>query len=143
MRSLYAPCVSECAPGKLNVMETIMLLDGSVEWKVGDLLYGALVNLPIALSMPGWPEAIFILIVAVLLFGGKKLPELARGLGQALGEFKKARDEFEREIRNATAEVEVKTPTDKQPRQPPAEASPGFVDSEGEVSGSKGAEKPT
>ena len=69
MRSLYAPCVSECAPGKLNVMETIMLLDGSVDWKVGDPLCGALVNLPMALSMPGWPEAIFILIVAVLLFG--------------------------------------------------------------------------
>lgn len=143
MRSLYAPCVSECAPGKLNVMETIMLLDGSVDWKVGDPLCGALVNLPMALSMPGWPEAIFILIVAVLLFGGKKLPELARGLGQALGEFKKARDEFEREIRNATTEVEVKTATDRQPSQPPPEASPGSVHTEAEASGSKGIEKPT
>ena len=127
---------------KLNVMETIMLLDGSVDWKVGDQLCGALVNLPMALSMPGWPEAIFILIVAVLLFGGKKLPELARGLGQALGEFKKARDEFEREIRNAT-EVEVKTATDRQPSQPPPEASPGSVHTEAEASGSKGIEKPT
>ena len=45
-------------------------------------------NLPIALSMPGWPETLFILVVVVLLFGAKKLPELARGLGQSLGEFK-------------------------------------------------------
>jgi sec-independent protein translocase protein TatA len=124
-------------------MATIILFDGSVEWKVGDPLYGALVNIPIALSMPGWPETIFILIVVVLLFGAKRLPELARGLGQALGEFKKARDEFEREIRNVTAEGEVKTPPDKQPHQPPPEASQGSVHTEGEVSGSKGTEKPT
>jgi TatA/E family protein of Tat protein translocase len=51
----------------------------------------SLMNLPIALSMSGWPETLFILVVVVLLFGAKKLPELARGLGQSLGEFKKAR----------------------------------------------------
>jgi Sec-independent protein translocase protein TatA len=34
-------------------------------------------------------------------FGAKKLPELARGLSQSLGEFKKARDEFERELRSS------------------------------------------
>jgi sec-independent protein translocase protein TatA len=79
------------------------------------------VNLPIALSMPGGPETIFILIVVVLLFGAKKLPELARGLGQSLGEFKKARDEFERELRNSATEVNVKTPSDKQPYQEPAD----------------------
>jgi sec-independent protein translocase protein TatA len=124
-------------------METIILLACSVDWKVGEPLYGALANLPIALSMPGWPETIFILIVVVLLFGAKRLPELARGLGQAMGEFKKARDEFEREIRNVTAEGEVKTPSDKKPHQPPPEASPGSVHTEGEVSGSKGTEKPT
>jgi len=68
--------------------------------------------------MPGWPETLFILIVIVLLFGAKKLPELARGIGQSLGEFKKARDEFEREVRKSTADLEVKEPTDKQPHQP-------------------------
>jgi TatA/E family protein of Tat protein translocase len=75
-------------------------------------------NLPIALGMPGWPETIFILVVVVLLFGAKKLPELARGLGQSLGEFKKARDEFEREVRKSTADIEVKEPSEKQPHQP-------------------------
>ena len=92
--------------------------------------------------MPGLPETIFILVVVVLLFGAKKLPELARGLGQSLGEFKKARDEFERELRNSTAEVEVKTPIDKQPHQPASESSEGSVHVEGGGSGSKGIEKP-
>ncbi|HEY5705074.1 MAG TPA: twin-arginine translocase TatA/TatE family subunit [Terrimicrobiaceae bacterium] len=68
--------------------------------------------------MPGWPETIFILVIVILLFGAKKLPELARGLGQSLGEFKKARDEFDREVRKSTAELEVKEPAEKQPHQP-------------------------
>ena len=75
-------------------------------------------NLPIALGMPGWPETIFILVIVILLFGAKKLPELARGLGQSLGEFKKARDEFDREVRKSTAELEVKEAAEKQPHQP-------------------------
>ena len=40
----------------------------------------------------GMPEAILILIVILLLFGGKRIPDLARGLGQSLSEFKKGRD---------------------------------------------------
>ena len=99
-------------------------------------------NLPIALSMPGGPETIFILIVVVLLFGAKKLPELARGLGRGLGEFKKARDEFELELRNSTAEVELKKPAGSQPHQPAPESSQGSARAEGGVSGSKGTEKP-
>ena len=75
-------------------------------------------NLPIAFGMPGWPETLFILVVIVLLFGAKKLPELARGIGQSLGEFKKARDEFEREVRKSTADLEVKEPVEKQPHKP-------------------------
>jgi TatA/E family protein of Tat protein translocase len=72
----------------------------------------------LALSMPGWPEIVFILFVVVLLFGAKKLPELARGLGQSLGEFKKARDEFEREITKTASQVEIKEQTEKQPHKP-------------------------
>lgn len=71
-------------------------------------------NLPLALGMPGWPETLFILVLVLLLFGAKKLPELARGLGQSLNEFKKARDEFEAEVHKSTAQLEVKPAPDKQ-----------------------------
>ncbi len=69
---------------------------------------------PIALSMPGWPETLFILVLVLLLFGAKKLPELARGIGQSLNEFKKARDEFEKEVQKSAVELEVKPAPDKQ-----------------------------
>jgi len=71
-----------------------------------------------ALSMPGWPEIVFILVIVLLLFGAKKLPELARGLGQSLGEFKKAREEFEREVKKSSAELEIKEAPDKEPHKP-------------------------
>lgn len=53
----------------------------------------------------GGPEIAVIFVIVLLLFGAKKIPELARGLGKSMGEFKRARDEFEEEIR--TAELEV------------------------------------
>ena len=43
--------------------------------------------------MPGPQEMIIILIIVLVLFGAKKLPELARGLGQGIKEFKKATNE--------------------------------------------------
>jgi sec-independent protein translocase protein TatA len=44
---------------------------------------------PILFSL-GAPEIILIVLVLLLLFGGKKIPELMRGLGQGMKEFKKA-----------------------------------------------------
>jgi sec-independent protein translocase protein TatA len=53
----------------------------------------------------GGQELIWIFIIVLLLFGAKKLPELARGVGKSMGEFKKAREEFEREITRSADEV--------------------------------------
>jgi sec-independent protein translocase protein TatA len=53
------------------------------------------------ISMPGGGEWMVLSIVALLLFGAKKLPELARGLGKAMAEFKSAQREFQDEIRRA------------------------------------------
>ena len=48
------------------------------------------------------------LAAILLLFGAKKLPEFARGLGKSMGEFKKARQEFEHEIHKAVDEKDAK-----------------------------------
>ena len=53
----------------------------------------------------GGPEIAVIFVIVLLLFGAKKIPELARGLGKSMGEFKRARDEFEDEIKMAEFEV--------------------------------------
>lgn len=44
------------------------------------------------------PDMMVILLIVLLLFGAKKLPELARGMGRAVKEFTAARDEIEREL---------------------------------------------
>ena len=44
------------------------------------------------------PDRMVILLIVLLLFGAKKLPELARGMGRAVKEFGAARDEVEREL---------------------------------------------
>ncbi len=46
----------------------------------------------------GGPEILIIFLVVLFLFGSKKIPDLARGLGKTKGEFEKARREFEREL---------------------------------------------
>jgi sec-independent protein translocase protein TatA len=48
--------------------------------------------------MLGPTEIIITLVIVLLLFGGKKIPELAKGLGKGIKEFKKASKEVENEI---------------------------------------------
>jgi sec-independent protein translocase protein TatA len=67
----------------------------------------------------GGSELILILGVGLLLFGGKKLPELARGLGQGIKEFKKATGNASDEIRHSFEET-LPAASMRLP-QPPAE----------------------
>jgi sec-independent protein translocase protein TatA len=56
----------------------------------------------------GGQELILILMIILLLFGAKKLPELARGLGKGMKEFKKAQSEIEEEFSKAGEESQKK-----------------------------------
>jgi sec-independent protein translocase protein TatA len=64
-----------------------------------------LTNLPLLFGLGG-QELIIILAVVLLLFGAKKIPELARGLGKGIREFKDASQEIKREIENAGEDEE-------------------------------------
>jgi len=71
------------------------------------------------LAFLGWPETIAILVVVLVLFGAKKLPELARGLGQGIKEFKKATREVQEDLTRA---IEEEPPSPRQVTPPPAES---------------------
>ena len=68
------------------------------------------------------PDLIVILLIILVLFGAKKLPELARGMGSAIKEFQKAKDEFSDELHSAgktdptKTQPEVRTPQATVPR---------------------------
>jgi len=59
----------------------------------------------------GGTEIILIVFVVLLLFGGKKIPELMRGLGRGVREFKDAKDNVRRELEESINETEKKTPS--------------------------------
>ncbi|MEI8202876.1 MAG: twin-arginine translocase TatA/TatE family subunit [Bacteroidota bacterium] len=71
----------------------------------------------VLLGMLGSQEIILVGIIVLLLFGGKKIPELMRGLGKGVSEFKKAKEAAENEIND----VKLNTPPkqDSNPITPP------------------------
>jgi len=79
----------------------------------------------------GMPELIIILVIALLVIGPHKLPELAKSLGKGLAEFKKASEDFQRNIQEETRKAEEKPapPAEKaaaaQPAEHVATAAPG------------------
>lgn len=58
------------------------------------------------LGILGGPEIIVILVVVLVLFGGKKIPELMKGLGKGVKEYKKAVNGIEDEVNNVAKEEE-------------------------------------
>ena len=74
-------------------------------------------------GMPGGTEWIVIFLAILLLFGAKRLPELAKGLGKSIRELKKATSEVEDSIRDAIREEEVKKVEAKKSQPVETEAS--------------------
>jgi sec-independent protein translocase protein TatA len=73
----------------------------------------------LAFGLPSGPDMIVISILVLVLFGAKKLPVFARSLGRSMGEFRKAKEEFEHELHSAAddsynkekqAEKRIETP---------------------------------
>jgi TatA/E family protein of Tat protein translocase len=72
----------------------------------------------------GFSEMVFIFLIALIIFGPKKLPEIGRQIGKALNEFKRASNEFKSQIESEIANLEHEsTPQILPPAQPP----PGVV----------------
>jgi TatA/E family protein of Tat protein translocase len=82
----------------------------------------------------GMPELIIILVIALIIFGPRKLPELGRSLGKSIGEFKKASNEL-----RSTLEEEIRIEEQREQRPaasttpPPPEPTPRPTDSESET----------
>jgi len=56
----------------------------------------------------GMPELILIFVVALLLFGPRKMPQIGRSIGRAMGEFRRASNEFKRTIEDEVASDELR-----------------------------------
>ncbi|MEO6054686.1 MAG: twin-arginine translocase TatA/TatE family subunit [Chthoniobacterales bacterium] len=79
----------------------------------------------IAFGMPTMPELFFIFLILLLVFGAKRLPELARSLGQSVNEFRKAKDEFDQELHKSPAPaIKIEEPKDKVAQGLPEQATP-------------------
>jgi sec-independent protein translocase protein TatA len=81
----------------------------------------------LAFGVPGPSEWVLILVIVLVLFGAKKLPELARSLGQSMNEFRKAREDFEKELHAAGNEVKGAVQQPYRPPQNPPQASQPVV----------------
>jgi TatA/E family protein of Tat protein translocase len=84
----------------------------------------------------GMPELVIILVIALIIFGPRKLPELGRSLGRSLGEFKKASNEL-----RSTLEEEVRIEEQKEQRAKMEAEQASAIDAA--RTGSPGAEPAT
>ena len=67
-------------------------------------------------------EMAFLFVIALIVFGPKKLPEIGRQIGKALAEFKRASNEFKAQIEAEISQLEKPEPQILPPSQPPAGA---------------------
>jgi TatA/E family protein of Tat protein translocase len=72
----------------------------------------------------GGPELFLILIIALIVFGPRKLPEIGKSLGRTLAEFRKASHEFRQTIENEVETEKLKEATRLDPLPPPSPPAP-------------------
>ena len=75
----------------------------------------------------GMPELIVILVIALIVIGPSKLPDLARSLGKGLAEFRRATDDFKRNVEDTAREQEEKEQLAKQGTVKPEPGDEGKV----------------
>jgi TatA/E family protein of Tat protein translocase len=73
----------------------------------------------------GFPEMIFIFLLALIIFGPKKLPEIGRQIGKALNEFKRASNEFKSQIESEINSLDLENP--RQTILPPSQSPIGTI----------------
>jgi len=78
----------------------------------------------------GFPELLMILAIALLVIGPRRLPDIAKALGRAMGEFKRATDEFKQTLNEETRAAEIREQIMKGGKiHPPAADRPAAPDS--------------
>jgi sec-independent protein translocase protein TatA len=87
----------------------------------------------------GMPEMIIILVIALIVIGPHKLPELARSLGKGLAEFKKASEDFQRNVQEESRKSDEKEK--EAPPQQVAAAEQAHVDTPSPAAHAAPAEK--
>lgn len=85
----------------------------------------------------GMPELIIILVIALIVIGPHKLPDMAKSLGKGLAEFKKASEDFQRNIQEETRKAEEK----EQPPQQVADTEKTHVETATQGAPSEPVEK--
>ncbi len=70
----------------------------------------------------GVSELVFIFLLALLLFGPKKLPEIGKQIGKALAEFKRAKNEFQNQLSDEMRQLELQAEAEKATKQVAAPA---------------------
>jgi TatA/E family protein of Tat protein translocase len=71
----------------------------------------------------GGPELVLILVLALIMFGPRRLPEIGKSMGKLLAEFRKASHDFQRTIEDEVEAEKYKAPTDAPRAAPPAPAA--------------------
>lgn len=82
----------------------------------------------------GMPELIMIMVLALLLFGPKKLPEIGKQVGKALGEFKRASNDLKRTIEDEMEKASDAVKIDDPPKAEPEKAAPALAPADGTIS---------